>query len=518
MERVVCALKDRKLIFSVGFTFLWGMVAHAYGLLNSIFSHDSLNALVAGMPEHKMKIALGRFMATVYRLCFRKGIAMPWLIGIVALLLIGISVYLTCRMLDLESIWEIALVSGFYAANLTVTALIGTYVHDLDIDMFALLFAVLSVWCWDRYRYGFLSGIVLLAGSLGFYQAYVSVALVLMILLSIRSCIRKEKTILILRKGLLGILMTVLAGLMYSALVSVSCRLTHVSLSSRDGIDLQTVAGRFGASVLKNVAGAYGEWFRKAFSSVPVYPDWLQAVLISVLMGIMLASLAVVAVREKQDWKTILLEMVLVLLIPLASNALSVLGKEGMPDLLMFSAYCFFVLVVFLVSCAYRTLPGKGCFGMRVAAVVCMLTLLWGNVQTSNILYLKKDLERQSALSTMTRVVDKIETFPEYIMNETPVAFFGKYPQRTVRGFEDMIQIEGAGFSGTITSSHPLSYFNIYQAYCNYILNCNIRICEDEVWYHLLETPELEQMPCYPEEGCMQIIEETLVVKMNNSY
>ncbi len=518
MERMVCAMKDRKLFFSMEFTFLWGMVAHAYGLLNSIFSHDSLNALVAGMPEHKMKIALGRFMATVYRLFFRKGIAMPWLIGIVAFLLIGISVYLTCRMLDLESLWAIALVSGFYTANLTVTALIGTYVHDLDIDMFALLFAVLSVWCWDKYRYGFPAGIVFLALSMGFFQAYISVELVLMILVSIRSCIRKENTARILRKGLLGILMTILAGLLYSALVSASCSLTHVPLSSRDGIDLQTVVGRFGVSALKDSAGAYGEWFRKVFSSVPVYPDWLQAVLISVLMGIALASLAVVAVREKQDGKTVLLEAVLALLIPLASNALSILGKGGMLDLLMFSAYCFFVLVVFLVSCACRILPGKACSGMRAAAVVCMLALLWGNVQTSNILYLKKDLERQSALSTMTRVVDKIETFPGYRMNETPVAFFGRYPQRTVQGFEEMIHIQGAGVSGTITSSHPLSYFNIYQAYCNYILNCNIRTCENEVWYHLLEMPEFEQMPCYPEEGYMKMIEGTLVVKMSNSY
>ena len=60
--------KEKKLIlFTLAATFLWGFLAHGYGIIDSNFSHDSLtefNGLIFG---NHLKIRVGRFFVPLYR-------------------------------------------------------------------------------------------------------------------------------------------------------------------------------------------------------------------------------------------------------------------------------------------------------------------------------------------------------------------------------------------------------------------------------------------------------------------
>ena len=55
-------IQDKKKIncFCWMCTFLWGLVAHAYGFMQNSFSHDALNAFIATKTEDIWKIELGR--------------------------------------------------------------------------------------------------------------------------------------------------------------------------------------------------------------------------------------------------------------------------------------------------------------------------------------------------------------------------------------------------------------------------------------------------------------------------
>ena len=56
---------------------------------------------------------------------------------------------------------------------------------------------------------------------------------------------------------------------------------------------------------------------------------------------------------------------------------------------------------------------------------LAVLTLLFDRGIYANQIYLKKDLEYDTTLSVMTRVVDRIEQVEGYIPGETPVKFLG---------------------------------------------------------------------------------------------
>ena len=107
------------------------------------------------------------------------------MVGLLALFWLGLSVFLTVQMLPLRGFAAIFLTAGIFTVNQAVTATTVTYLNDLDADLFGMLCAVAAVYLWQRCRFGFLGGMVMIAGCMGFYQSYLSVAIVLILMVCI---------------------------------------------------------------------------------------------------------------------------------------------------------------------------------------------------------------------------------------------------------------------------------------------------------------------------------------------
>ena len=141
--------KEKKLcLYSLAVTFLWGLLAHGYGIMDSNFSHDSLtefNGLIFG---NHVKISVGRFFVPIYRNFSRTDLTLPWLIGLLGLFWCGLAVYLVIRLFQIENKATIVIVSGIFTVNLTVSSTIATFIHDFDCDMLSLMLSVAAAFCW----------------------------------------------------------------------------------------------------------------------------------------------------------------------------------------------------------------------------------------------------------------------------------------------------------------------------------------------------------------------------------
>ena len=135
--------KNKKmLLFALACTFLWGMLAHGYCFFDNSFSHDSLREFHGTIFGNGLKMQAGRVFTPLYRDLLRGDATVPWLIGMLSLLWMGITSFFTYKVLDIESKAAIALTAGVLAVNITVSANAATYLNDLDNHMFALLCAV----------------------------------------------------------------------------------------------------------------------------------------------------------------------------------------------------------------------------------------------------------------------------------------------------------------------------------------------------------------------------------------
>lgn len=227
--------EKKNLSFCVSVTFLWGILAHAYGFLHGSFTHDTLREFYINSDTFALKISSGRFLVPVYRTIFQSGITLPWVAGILCMLYVGAALYFIIRIFKISSVWAKILVSGVLITNITVTSLAATYIHELDADMMALLLAVISAYIWHRNGrwYEMAAAGAVLAASLAIYQGYLSMTLTIMLFASIMFLLNGEKTKNVILRDLKGGAVILSGGIIYSVVNKAVTTLTGILPSNR---------------------------------------------------------------------------------------------------------------------------------------------------------------------------------------------------------------------------------------------------------------------------------------------
>lgn len=505
---------------SLLFTLLWGTI-HAYGFLNFTISHDSLEALYSGNSEIEWKLSIGRIFVTIYRQFTRGLLTTPWLIGLIALLWIGLSVCFITRIFDQKSSCFIALTAGIMTVNPVVTALSATFLHDLDIDMFALFLGVLTVYLWKEYRWGIYTGIFFVSVILGLYQSYLSVVITLIIIVSIMSLLEGTACKKVVLKGIRGILMVLGGSILYLLYLQIFSWITGVSLnSSYNSMGQLFIASD--SSFFWNIIKTYYYWAMYFVKPITLYPVAFITAGNIILVFCILSLVLPVILGRKMTADGKLLLMALGVLLPLGMNISYVMSK-GILHGLMKYAFCFiYILTLLLADWGIKNIDdGKGiCRGRFVKAVtVAMVALMiWNCIPVANAAYLKKDLERQQTLSLMTRVVSQMEGLEDYESGKTEVMFAGKINLDEMPGFE-IFDGDGnvTGVQG-LTANDQIKNYRDYEAYFRYILNISINLCSEARRAELWNTEMVKAMPVFPEKGCMEFVNKTLVIKMGDIY
>ena len=204
-----CSTRRQKLTMSLLFTFLIGLVAHGMQFLSLAPTHDYLFSFFENQGEYENALELGRYLQPVVRSLTGTAAATPWTIGLMSLALIGLSVYVTVSMFEIDRMGQIFLISGLMTTNLAVTATAGTYMTYLLPFSFALFFAVLAADCWKKFRLtGKISwlilGAVLIFLSAGLYQCYLFVTVTWILLDSILGLMEDRKAKQVILQGLTG--------------------------------------------------------------------------------------------------------------------------------------------------------------------------------------------------------------------------------------------------------------------------------------------------------------------------
>ena len=502
-NRLICILLS---------VFGWGLLAHGYAFSNLTLSHDSLNEFFlhgainyADGSVLRWKITLGRFAEPIYQMIFRGDFASPWLAGALSLIWLALAVYLVSKMFLLSNYITLMVISGFFTVNLTVTAMSATFINDIDADMFAVFLATGAAFLWNKGgKISWLS-IPLIICVLGIYQCLVSVTVTLMILLCLIRLIQGEKTRNVLVKGLKATGLLILSGIIYFLFVQLSCRLFHVSLEN--GYDgLSALWTDNGAKFLPLLTEAYAVVGNMLLLQPTIANQPLMISAHLILLFIVFISL--IKIIKIYDIKTPARILILLLfaVLPLGMNLSYVLDKGMVHHLMMYAFWLFYLVVILLL----RELPHDQVIWqhIRVASLALIVMITWSGVQTANAVYVKKDMERQSTLSTMTRVTQALEETDGYAAGHTPVAFIDSPLSDVPAAFVKLRAITGIRHASQISGS------NYYANYYDYILQQPMNALNRAQCQELAQDPTVEAMPFFPEEGSIIWIGDTLVIKM----
>lgn len=123
-------------------------------------------------------------------------------------------------------------------------------------------------------------------------------------------------------------------------------------------------------------------------------------------------------------------------------------------------------------------------------------------------MYVKKRVESEATLSLMTEVMSRVDQTAGYVPGETAVIFIGDISEalREIPGTDRVKGVSGCNKSAAIT------YRETYQAYFDHVMLRDVKVDFEEA---VMKEAENLQMPAYPQDGYVRMVDQVVVVKWN---
>lgn len=490
----------------LAWTFLFGLLTHGYCYFNLSYSHDSV---MVRQGDVLMQITVGRFLHLPY-VRFRGDLYNPALVGALSLLFLGLAVCLMVRLLDIKNKVLTVLVTGILTANVTVTLTNASYIQDVDMYMLSLLLATAGVYVCARFRYGCFLAPVFFCLSLGFYQAYFQAAVFLAMICVVKRILDQAETREILKTGLRLVGSLLLGLILYSVVLQIVLKITHLTLLSTYGMG--------GAAKYDSLAEMLLYLFRtyKFVLSYFLRPIAHLGGITAVLnVGILTLSLALLGlfVRQKHiyGWNLFFLAAVLCLM-PFGINVVYFISHGEEHHLMIYAFFLAYLFAVFLADRFLEENPLPRLRRIVEFALPCALAfLLFDNVVYASQVYLKKDLEYQTTVFTMTRIVDRLEQLEGYVPGETPVAIVGQLEDSAVSlvrpGLGDL-----SGATG-LWKNFSVTYYETYATFLQRILGYPVNILPQQESAGWAE--RASGLPAFPAPGSCAMLDGTAVLKLS---
>ena len=472
---------------------LTGFAAHMFMFTNKLVNHDEIEALF----YKGATVTSGRWGLELSKLLLPNW-SMPWIYGLLTLLLISVSVCIMLGILEIRSRLSQILLA---AVVVSFPSLTGTYCFMFTSAAYGLAF-LLAVLCVRLYQKGgavnAAFATVSLVLCLSIYQAYIAITASLFVLLMIKGCLEVEKSVWqIVLYGLKALAVMVAALAVYFAVTLLVFRFTGAEFNS---YVMENVNDK--ASLLGKVRMAY-ENFRDIFTfrNYSLISSEGARYAHIVLLGVILVGL-VLAARKSMPLNWVLLA-VLVLLLPLSINCMYLLmSPQSIHTLVLYSFVCLYFLGALILE---KLAPRPGLLVKDIMALL-MCIIIASNVYFANMTYLKMHLQYENANAFYVSLIAQIKETEGFDENSR-LAIIGRQ-DNLLYPFPEL------GTDGLLGPSQDL--VNIYsrENFFRRYLGFDVPFAGQEELDALSKTAEFEQMAEYPYNGSVKKIGDYIVVKL----
>ena len=126
-------------------------------------------------------------------------------------------------------------------------------------------------------------------------------------------------------------------------------------------------------------------------------------------------------------------------------------------------------------------------------------------------------MEFDLTISTITRVITRVEEIEGYEVGKTPVVIIGDLNKGSLAIKKENLDYDTTGLGGTFATTYNRSYYRFINYYLGYPMNIvDKNDAESTIAKELSNKDEIKQMPCYPNEGSIKMVEGYLIIKFSN--
>lgn len=453
---------------------VFGLLAHGYAFTNKLLNADETAALFSKGAD----ITSGRWGLAMSSYIF-PDVSMPWIYGLISLLLLSAAACLTVRIFRIKS----PLLQGLLAGAITVfPAQTGTFCFMYTSAPYALavFLTVLSVYlCAEKKWGGYAAASLLMAFALLIYQAYISVAAsYFVILLVLRTADGEEKLSQILKSAVKYFSLLLVTLGIYLAATYI------VKLVGGNGYQEYEVFAE--GSIVRRVITAYSSFAKMILKAYFGFVPSKLSMAAHILCGAAVTGAIIYVCARKRDVKRLVLLLVLLAAFPLSVNCLYLIASVNIIHSV--SQFGFVSVYVIAAAAADRFMRGKA-LAMKDAVIAALSVIIIGNVFFANEVYLKMYLEYENAYAFYNTLTAQAMDTPGY-ERYTVLDIVGNEH----RGAYSQALIDVKGLVGPNEN-----LIDIYTR-CDFILNY---LGQDQYMYRedIIWADWFYDMPVYPDQG-----------------
>lgn len=374
---------------------IFGLIAHLYKITNWLPNWDSL---VFRYDAQNM-VSMGRWFLPVAS-SISSFYDLPWLTGLLAILFHAVGAVCICKIFNVEKNITAVLIGAVVVSFPTVTSVM---LYNYVADSYALSFLLASTAAlfMTNKKPNYIIAAVLIALSVGIYQAYITVTIMLLLCFLIIETLRKDTKIkTILLKSAKFLLTGIIGMVIYYLVLLIILKVTKTELLEYQGFNNAATLSGF---------DIWGSFYTIKESFIGYFFDYSKGFNLFCIINIIVVIFTFVfylidIVKNKLEISKIFLLFVFVILLPVGASVLSFINSGVDYHNLMKMGFLVFYLFLIL---QYENINLSIIKSWTVIIVTAVL--IFNQIIIANVSYHKINIAYEKSYGTLIRIADRIE-------------------------------------------------------------------------------------------------------------
>lgn len=496
----------------------------------SMVVHFSLYALIITGPDTLINSMyhqpdVWESMLLRFGLDFVQGvkgyIVSPILVTLISSIFLGITVVLVIDILKISNKYFKYMIAMAFAVAPNISATL-TFFYCSDAYILGMLLATFAVYILrknENKNWVILISALLVALSMGMYQTYLSVTMVLCIATLIIDVLSKKEKREIFVKILKYIVMGILGVILFYALSHWVLLIRNLPVSNYSG------ANSIGLETLLNLPQllpqAYKSFFDYYFTD-NMLPNtiWNTNIFYIIIFGVILVSVVYCIIKNKVYEKKIntILILIFIIIAPVCFGIIEIMVPDVDIHILMACSmvYIFPIFLKILEMLPKTTISKIS----KYVVTTCTLIIIWNYIWQDNASYIVMKSMQNQTEATLSRIITQIEQLEEYTQ-DMPILFLGglennTYLSRKNTSIETKKILDRTW--GFIANKSTIWWGNLdsWKKMLYEYEGVNLNLVSEWEKAELLQTEEFKNMKYYPEKDSIKIIDGTVVVRLSD--
>ena len=486
--------------------FFFGVLVHLFGLVNIIHNSDDISVQPTG---YGTGTASGRWFLTFLGDFLKKqklNYNLPVVNGLLFLALLAVSAGVLVAIFRIKD-RQLASLLGIIFVSFPTACSTLLYRYTPHFYGLAILLAVLAVYILPKYRYwGLILSAIFTALSLGIYQAYLPLTASVFVLCLCKQVLEEElpfKTVL--HRGCYACLSMILGLGIYFVCTKVSLYIADLELKSYQGIN------EMGQLSLREIPELLLRTYQRCLELVEkdycnLAPSKIMRLAYGFLFVLNFVMVLSSVVLRKKKFSDMVMALLLCGILPVAVNFIEIMCPNSrIYTIMVYACVVPMIMPIVLIGQFPEYSKWKKISAKTILTILMVLIL--GNIYYTNTTYTSLYYTTRQTENYMASMVAQIR-MTDGFDTEKEWAFIGDNSDPMIRNPWWNVPVYG----GAENTDRMLEAYSWKRWITNYV-GYAIPFAADEKTEAIAQTQECMDMPCWPAEGSIKVIDELVVIK-----